>query len=129
MAKKVRTLFCLISIVIMCFITYNFFNNDYMTHKDRNCVVLDKIQSNGGYKYPGNFYLILKEERGIVFDIIVDAATYTQSKIGQNITFSLRQHDIKQTQKENILYFFGPILFLMFTLFVIMLFLIDYLNK
>lgn len=83
-----------------------------MTFKDRNCVVVDKIQSNGTYKHDGNFYLVLREERGIVFDIIVDAATYTQAKKDKIITFNLRQFDIKQTPKENILYFFGTIIVL-----------------
>ena len=101
-----------IGVVIIIIFVCGFLKNDYMTFKDRNCVVVDKIQSNGTYKHDGNFYLVLREERGIVFDIIVDAATYTQAKKDKIITFNLRQFDIKQTPKENILYFFGTIIVL-----------------
>ena len=126
--KNIKKLLSLISIVIISVTVYNFFNNDYMTDKNRDCVVVDKIQSNGSYKHDGNFYLVLREERGIIFDLIVDAATYTQAKIGQNITFSLRQFDIVQTPKENILYFFGPIIVLIFGLIFIIA-LITYIFK
>ena len=123
-----KRIFYLIGIAVISIIMYVCSNNDYLTHKDRNCVVVDKIQSIGSYKHHGNFYLVLREERGIVFDIIVDAATYTQAKKDQNITFSLRQMDIKQTPKENILYFFGPIIVLIFGLIFIIA-LITYIFK
>ena len=82
--------------------------NNYTKFKDRQCLVLDKLETSGGSKYSGNFYLVLKEERGIVFDIIVSAATYSQSKIGSIVVFNLRDYDIKQTPRENAFYLFGP---------------------
>lgn len=81
-------------------------NSDYMTHKDRKCVLLDKMVVDGG-KYSDNFYFILKEERGIVFDLIVAPATYSQTKVGDTVIFNLRQFDIKQTSQENTIDFFG----------------------
>lgn len=85
-------------------------NNYYMEYKDRKCVVLDKLTTNGGYKSSGNFYLVLKEERGIKFDIIVSPTTYSQAKKNEIIHFNLRQFDIKQTSRENIIYFFGTVI-------------------
>ena len=105
--KTPATIFGLISLIICLYICSI---NDYMEFKNRNCVVLDKLELSGGYKTTGHFYLILKEERGIIFDIIVSPVTYYQSKIGENLVFNLRQFDIKQTKRENIIYFFGVVI-------------------
>lgn len=84
-------------------------NNDYLEYKTRTCLVLDKLSTPGGYKSSGHFYLVLKEERGIVFDLIVSPATYSQSYKGEIVHFNLRQMDIRQTPRENIIFFFGQI--------------------
>ena len=97
-----------ISLIIFGIIYYN---NDYMEFKERRCIVLDKMTTTGGYKSSGHFYLVLKEERGIVFDLIVSPATFSQSKIGDTIYFNLRQLEIKQTPMNNAIYFFGSIIF------------------
>ena len=97
-----------ISLIIFGIIYYN---NDYMEFKDRKCVVLDKMTTTGGYKSSGHFYLVLKEERGIVFDLIVSPATFSKSKIGDTKYFNLRQFEIKQTPMNNVIYFFGSVIF------------------
>lgn len=106
--RQALTKISIVSLIIFGIIVYN---NDYMVSKDRKCVVLDKLTTTGGYKSSGNFYLILREERGIVFDLIVSPATFSQSKIGDTLYFSLRQQEIKQTPNENLIYFFGVIVF------------------
>jgi hypothetical protein len=84
-----------------------FYNNEYMRYEVRKCVVLDKLTTTGGYKYSGQFYLILQEERGIKFDLIVSPTTFSQHKKDDIVYFNLRNMDINQTFKENIIYFFG----------------------
>ena len=86
-------------------------NNDYMKSKERKCTIVDKLTTSDGYKHSGNFYLVLKEEQGHVFDIIVSPSTYSQSDVGDIKMFNLRQIDIKQTVKENLIYFFGQVIF------------------
>ncbi len=110
---------------------YMFINDgEYMKFKIRHCTVIDKLQSNGSYENSGNFYLVLKEERGIVFDIIVSPATYSQAKIGSSISFDLRNFDIKQTQKENVLYFFGDVVVVLIGIvFILLGFLLKYLPR
>ncbi len=54
--------------------------------------------------------LILKEEHDRLFDIEVSPTTYFQAIEGGVMYFNLREFDIKQTSKNNILYFFGPII-------------------
>jgi hypothetical protein len=81
-----------------------------MEFKVRNCIILNKVMSPAGYKHSSNFYLILKEEQGIVFDQIVAPSTYTQHEIGDKIRFDLRNFDIKQTHKENIIFFLGQLI-------------------
>jgi len=101
--KQSTTIIALICFIIAGIISYN---NDYLDRKDRRCVVLDKLESFGGHKSSSHFYLILKEERGIIFDLIVSPATYSQSKVGETLVFNLKQMDIRQTPKENLIYFF-----------------------
>ena len=88
-----------------------YYNNDYMEFKDRKCIVLDKMTTAGGYKSSGRSYLVLKEERGIVFDLMVSPAVFSQSKIGDTKHFSLRQLEIKQTPMNNAIYFVGSVIF------------------
>jgi hypothetical protein len=98
----------IISMIIFCIIHLN---NDYMQFKMRKCTVVDMLKTNGTGKSSGRFYLVLKEERGILFDIIVSPTTYSQSKIGNTKLFDLRQMDIKQTPFENLIYFIGGVIF------------------
>ena len=100
-----------IGIVATIIVVINYYNNDYMEFKDRKCIVLDKMTTTGGYKSWGDFYLVLKEEKGIVFDLIVSPATFSQSKIGDTKYFNLRQLEIKQTPMNNAIYFLGSVIF------------------
>ena len=92
-----------------------FYNNEYMKFKIRRCVVLDKLPSEGGYKHSENFYMVLREERGIVFDMIVSPATYSQHKRDEVVYFNLRESDINQTPRDNAIYFFGSIIMMICT--------------
>lgn len=97
-----------ISLIIFGIIYYN---NDYMDFKVRKCIVMDKMTTTGGSRSSGAFYLVLKEERGIVFDLIVSPATFSQSKMGDTKYFNLRELEIKQTPMNNAIYFFGYVFF------------------
>lgn len=92
------------------------FNNDYTKHKEIKCVVLDKMTTTGGYKSSGQFYLILKEEGGIIFDIVASPSTFYKLKIGKTYYFNLRKFDFNQTPEENFLYF-GTVLIFIFSMF------------
>ena len=100
------TIIGIIATIIFCAIQYN---NDYMEFKDRKCTVLDKVQTPGGYKTPGRFYLVLRDERGIVFDMPVAVSTYSQAIKGSTMYFNVRQLEIKQSSSENLIYFVGPV--------------------
>ena len=45
--KQIITKIGIVSTIIFGII---FYNNDYMEFKDRKCIVLDKMTTNGGYK-------------------------------------------------------------------------------
>lgn len=96
-------------------------NNTYMDFKIRKCVILNKIITPPGYKQSANLYLVLKEERGIVFDLIVAPATYTQHNVGDTIYFNLRDFDIRQTPRDNVIFFFGQIVMIAITIALIIL--------
>lgn len=84
-------------------------NNDYLEYKVVNCTVIDKLQSYGSYKHNGHFYLVLRDERGVNFDIIVSPTAYSQASVNERISFNLREMDIQQSFKNNLIYFFGAI--------------------
>ena len=86
-------------------------NNDYLEYKVVNCTVIDKLQSSGSYKHHGYFYLVLRDERGVNFDLIVSPATYSQASVNEHISFNLREMDIQQSFKNNLIYFFGSVVF------------------
>jgi hypothetical protein len=103
--KQTSTKIGILCLIIFGIISYN---DDYMKEKIRRCIVLDKITQSGGYRSSGHFYLVLKEERGMVFDIIVSPSTFSQSNIGDTKYFELRQFDIRPTAVDNLTYFFMP---------------------
>lgn len=98
----------LVSIIVFGII---YCKNDYMEFKVRKCIVIDKMATIGGYRSSSDFYLILKEERGIEFDLTVSPTTFSQSKVGDVKYFNLRQLDIKQTPINNAIYFISYITF------------------
>jgi len=95
----------LISSIIFSIIYYN---NEYMLEKSVKCTVINKLESQG--RYSSNFYLVLKEENEIIFDITVTPSNYSQLNIGDIAYFNLRKFDIKQTKIDNAIYFFGQVI-------------------
>lgn len=100
--KKIR-----IGIILLIASFTLHYSSDYMQSKDIICTVVDKIQSNGGYKSSGHFILILNDGNDNIFDKYVSASTYVQANKGDKITFTLRKFDIKQNPMDNAIYFFG----------------------
>lgn len=88
-----------------------FFTDPYGKYKKTECVVLDKVQDAGGYKSSAHFYLVLRDKENYVFDLIVTPATYSQARIGQAISFDLRDFDIRQTTVNNLYVFFYVVVF------------------
>lgn len=108
-----KTKYKYIIAALICLICFSIirYNDDYMVSKPTKCIVLDKLTTTGGHKSSGSFYLVLKTEKTI-FDLIVSPATFSQSEIGQSITFNLRQFDIRQNLTDNIIFFFSEIILL-----------------
>lgn len=111
MKKYFTNKFTIVGFISLILFGIIYRNNDYMEFKERRCVVLDRLTTSGGHKSSGRFYLVLREERGVVFDAIVSPTTFSQSKIGDTTYFDLREMDIKQTPMDNTIYFVGPVVF------------------
>lgn len=112
-----KTKIILYSVIVVINVLYFaiFYNNEYMRFRERKCIVLDKLPTPDGYKRSSRLYLILKEERGIVFDQMVSPATFSQHKKDDIIYFDLRNMDIEQTTKDNVIYFFGSVIMMLLT--------------
>lgn len=97
----------ILGVIFLIIFTIIQVNNDYLEYKVRNCTVVEKLKTSGGYKYSGHFYLVLRDERGINFDLIVSPTTYSQANVNEHISFKLREMDIQQSFNNNLIYFFG----------------------
>lgn len=82
------------------------YNNDYIKSYNDKYVVLDKINTIGGYMGSTNFYLVLERSDKYVFDTTVSPARFSQVNIGDTINLKLRKIDMNQTMYENIIYVF-----------------------
>lgn len=92
------TLICIILLTGLYII-----NDKYSEFKERKCIVIDKIQTSGGYKTSGEFYMILREvSTNRTFDLIVSPSTYVTTKPGDIIYFNLREFDIRQDKWNTI---------------------------
>ncbi len=127
MNKKQTIKLGLFLILVFGFLFFKSISNDYMHYKIRKCFVLDKLERIG--RNSGNFYLILKEEREIVFDLIVSPATYSQARVGDTLNFNLREFDIKQTSQKNLFYFFSPIILGVILILIIILTSVEFFIK
>lgn len=86
---------------------------DYSDSKLRKCEVVDKLVQGG---HSATFWLVLKDEQGRVFDLIVTPATYSTSKVGETISFNLREYDIQEVPSKNLLHLGLPIILLAFSI-------------
>lgn len=110
-----------VNILLIACSTWLFFNNDYMTPRDYTVTVIDKFKEERCHKHGCNLYLkgLFKTVDGDFFDLDLTMASYNRLVIGGTAVFEERPFDIKQTPKENILYFFGPVVLFSITLVVL----------
>lgn len=80
--------------------------NDYMTYRDYNVTVVNTFTGTTG-KSSLQFIAVYELPNGQRFDRFISASTYSSIKPGDNLTVNLRPHDVKQTTKDNILWFIG----------------------
>ena len=90
---------------------------DYTTPTRTEVQVIDKMESAG--KYNSNFYLILKDTKGRVFDEYVSAADYSQCEKGKSYYMEIKEMDIKQTPMKNTFFFILPCV--LFCIWIVML--------
>lgn len=117
---KSKILKRLLFILILGGIFYFTDTGDYMDYKSRKCLVLDKMITGGG-RSSDVLYLIVKEESGIVFEVNVSPSTYSQTNIGDNVIFSLRDFDVKQNNIKTLIAFFHFIIMFVILFYAIYL--------
>lgn len=105
----------IISILIFCIIALSilFHFDDYRTKHARVCVVVDKVQTSGGYKREGSFYIVYQIiDSQQIFDQSVSPSIYCTTTIGSTQIVDIAEKDIQQTPIKNILFFFLPAILL-----------------
>ena len=94
----------LIVTVMLFAITYIAnYHNDYMRYHPVKGTV---IGHQTGYR--NKLYLIVQTENYGIIDRNVSPALYHTTKIGDNLSFNLREMDVQQTGMKNALYVFLP---------------------
>ncbi len=100
-------------------------SNEYM--KYRLVPVIVKSHVVGRYN---SLNLIVHNSEWGVFDITVSPSTYHNLKDGDKASFKLREMDIRQTARKNLIYFFGEAFLFCFALvFFLMIFLVNLITK
>lgn len=113
--------------IILVIISYFSLTNDYMTFKEYDVVLLDKVSVSGN-KY-GRLYGVFKLKDDYTFDREISPTGYSQMEIGKTYSLSLRPYDIKQTSSENFFYFFMPVVIGSITLTNIIILIFSYFNN
>ena len=85
--------------------------NTYMETKVIPVEVVELISGQSTGKYSKlEFIAVYKDEQGRVFDRRVSPSFYTLLNKGDTIAIEIREMDIKQTTKDNLIWFFGTVL-------------------
>lgn len=86
--------------------------NTYTTFNQYNLDVKELYSGLSGGKYPRTeFIAVLKTDDGILFDRRISPTLFSQIHKGDKIVLELRPIDIKQTPRDNLIWFFGYIVF------------------
>jgi hypothetical protein len=90
-----------------------YLSNDYMTPRDVNVTVDAKMilaaQSRKSHDRPMISYWNAEEK--ILFDREVSVGTFASAVVGEKRVVYVRPFDMKQTGKQNLLFFFLPVFF------------------
>ena len=90
MIKLKAALYTSILFICFCGLSWQLIEKATET-KSYTCVVKDKLQTAGGYKASGKFYLVLQDSAtGKVFDITTSASGYSQAVVGQSYTWQFQ---------------------------------------
>jgi hypothetical protein len=90
-----------------------------MEYRDVPVTYIDKLVTQSCHKgsCSDRFIGLFKTDVGYVFDRPISAYMYRQMHIGERFSLNLRQFDIKQTERDNIYWFFTPIIVYIITFF------------
>lgn len=92
--------------------------NYYLNTRPYEVEVVEKYKGVSDGKHAKmEFIGVYRTTDGMVFDRYLSAATYFQTAVGDKFTMDLKPMDIKQSTKENLVFFFGHVI-LMAILFV-----------
>lgn len=102
---------CFIAFVIalVCTVVLQY-NNDYMRYRDIPVTFIEKgVESNCHKSNCRTTYIgLFKTDGEIFFDRPVSYYMYTQTPLRKQFELNLRPMDIRQTPRENVLYFILP---------------------
>lgn len=86
--------------------------NTYMTYKDTPVEVLQTYSGVSSGKHSlMQFVAVYKTQDGVVFDRFISASQFYKYQPGDKIVISLRPYDIRQNTFDNMVKFFGVIVY------------------
>lgn len=106
-------LYWAVLLLVMTPLAALFLSNDYMTPRDVNVTVDAKMilaaKSRKSHDRPMISYWNAEEK--ILFDREVSLGTFASAVVGEKRVVYVRPFDMKQTGKQNLLFFFLPVFF------------------
>lgn len=100
------------AILMLGWSTYVFKNNTYMEYRNVPVTFVDRWASESCHKGSCRDRLLglFKTDDGVFFERHISLYMFRQMRLGERFDLHLRQMDIKQTERDNVLWFFGPVL-------------------
>lgn len=116
-ATKFSMLLLWLSLALSTWCYYIWNNNTYMTYTDVPVTFFDRHMGQSCHKSscrdaPEGWF---RTDDGFVFSQPISDYMYYRMHLGEHFTLSMRPFDLHQTPRENIYWFFGPIIVLMAT--------------
>jgi len=86
-------------------------NNTYLEYRNVPVTYIDRHETRSCHKgsCKDNLIGLFKTDDGVFFERYIGLYMYRQMHLGEKFELNLRQMDIKQTKRDNILWLFGPI--------------------
>lgn len=108
--------YIILYIIFLVGLVVMFRYNTYMTYRDYDVKVVQLYQGeiDGKHSQIDFTGVFRTKDTGIIFDLPISAATYSQLQVGDYTQFNLRPFDIKQTFKENLIWYMGFAVYLSF---------------
>ncbi len=99
---------------------WSYENNDYMTYRDVPVTFVERQATNSCHKGSCHDYLegLFRTDDGMFFSRPISLYMYKQMHLGERFSLNLRPFDMRQTERDNLIWMFGTLAVYIVTAFL-----------